>query len=130
MVRFVRGDRRFESLICSRFDTKETLTYLMIALCCFQFKNSALNSFLGWCVLTDERHLRFEISRVIQQFLRIVFPVELIIVNSDLTVFGLKFLKLNIFTSFCVHFNRFFKQLKFSSPVSFNCHRSLFRSLS
>ena len=126
MVRFVRGDRRFESLICSRFDTKETLTYLMIALCCFQFKNS----FLGWCVLTDESHLRFEISRVIQQFLWIVFPVELVIVNSDLTVIGLKFLKVNIFTSFCVHFNRFFKQLKFSSPVSLNCHRSLFRSLS
>ena len=84
---------------------KKTLTYLKIALPRFQFQNSTLSSFSGWCALTDESHMQFQISRVIQQFLEVVFPVELI-VNSDLTAFELKILKGNIFTSLCVNFNR------------------------
>ena len=42
--------------------------------------------------MTDESHMRFEISRVIQQVLQVVFPVKLK-VNSDLTAFELKVLK-------------------------------------
>ena len=84
---------------------KKNLTYLMVALSCFQFQNGTLSSFSGWCALADESHMQFQNSRVIQQFLQVAFPVELI-VNSDLTAFELKILKGNIFTSFSVHCNR------------------------
>lgn len=99
------------------FYTKVALTYLMIEVPSFQFQNKTLKSFSKWCILMDKCRPRFEVWRIFQQYLSVIYHVVLV-VNSELRALEFKVFKVNIFLSFFVHFNRFFFQLVFSSPVS------------
>lgn len=108
--RFVKGQCRsllYESGV-DLFDDWSTF---------FQFQNKTLKSFSKWCILMDKCRPRFEVWRIFQQYLSVIYHVVLV-VNSELRALEFKVFEVNIFLSFFVHFNRFFFQLVFSSPVS------------
>ena len=56
---------------------KVMLIHWMSTVHCFQFPSRLFNSFTEWCVLLDESGLECEVQRVVQQFLRLVFHVNI-----------------------------------------------------
>ena len=102
---------------------KTTLTHLMIAVYCFQFKNTKLSSFLEWCVLMEKYRPGFEVWKVYKYF-PLVVCVTVLTANSNLRSLEFKVL-LVLFLPFCVYDHRglsFFFSKKFFLSIFFNCH--------